>query len=54
VLLFLYLLAAIFLAYFAKSKGRNPALWFCAGVLLTPLGGSIALMLSDRTGWFRF
>ena len=23
-------------------------------VVLTPLGGSIALMLADRTGWFRY
>ena len=53
-LLFLYFLAAIGLAYFAKLKGRNPALWGMLGVLLTPLGGSIALMLADRTGWFRY
>lgn len=40
--------------YFAKLKGRNPALWFGLAVLLTPLGGSIALMVADRTGWFHY
>jgi hypothetical protein len=54
VLLFLYFLAAMGLAYFAKLKGRNPLLWFGAGVVLTPLGASIALMAADRTGWFPY
>jgi len=54
VLVFLYFIAAMGVAYWAKIHGRNPALWGILAVLLTPLGGSIALMLADRTGWFRY
>jgi hypothetical protein len=50
VLLFLYLLAAMGVAYWARLDGRNPAVWFVAAVALTPLGGSIALMVMDRYG----
>ena len=53
-LLFLYILVAMFVAYWAKLGGRNPALWFALAVLLTPLGGSIALMLADRSDWFPY
>ena len=35
-------------AYWAKLRGRNAALWFAAGVLMTPLVASFALMLMDR------
>ncbi len=38
------------LAYWAKIHGRNAGLWFVLGVVLTPLGGSIALMAADRFG----
>ena len=47
---FLYVLAAMGIAYWAKLVGRNPALWFAASVALTPLGGSVALMIADRYG----
>ncbi|HVV29070.1 MAG TPA: hypothetical protein VHC40_14000 [Rhizomicrobium sp.] len=48
--IFLYLLAAMGVAYWAKIHGRNPAIWFTLAMLLTPLGGSVMLMLSDRFG----
>ena len=35
-------------AYWAKRNGRNPLIWFAASVALTPLGGSIALMIADK------
>lgn len=47
-LVFLYLLAALGVAYWAKLDRRNPGLWFVASVILTPLGASIALILFDR------
>ena len=47
-LLFLYLLAAMGVAYWAKLDGRKPGIWFVASVVLTPLGASIALMVMDR------
>jgi hypothetical protein len=50
VLVFLYLLASMGLAYWAKLHGRNPAVWFVAAVIITPLGASLALMLADRVG----
>jgi len=45
---FFYLLAAMGLAYWAKLGGRNPLIWFAASVALTPLGGSVALMIADK------
>ena len=45
---FLYLLAAMGIAYWAKLDGRNPTVWFAVAVVLTPLGASIALMIWDR------
>jgi hypothetical protein len=47
-LLFLYLLAAMGVAYWAKLNRRNPGIWFAAAVLITPLGASVALMVMDR------
>ena len=47
-LLFLYLLAAMGVAYWAKLDRRNPGIWFAAAVVLTPMGASIALMVMDR------
>ena len=47
---FFYLLAAIGVAYWAKLARRNPFLWFAASLALTPLGGSVALMIADRYG----
>jgi len=46
--IFLYVLAAMGVAYWAKLDGRNPALWFGASLALTPLGASVALMIADR------
>jgi hypothetical protein len=48
VYIFIYLLAAMGVAYWAKLDGRNPALWFVNAVVMTPLGASIALMIWDR------
>jgi hypothetical protein len=48
--IFLYLLAAMGVSYWAKLDGRNPLVWFAASICLTPLGGSLALMLADRYG----
>lgn len=47
-ILFLYLLAAMGVAYWAKLDGRKPGIWFVASVLLTPLGASLALTVMDR------
>ena len=49
-LVFLYLLAAMGVAYWAKIHGRNAALWFALAIALTPLGASIAMAALDR--WF--
>jgi hypothetical protein len=48
-LVFLWALGALGVAYWAKTHGRNAVLWFMLGIVLTPLGGSLALMLLDRT-----
>ena len=47
---FLYVLAAMGVAYWAKLDRRRPGVWFIASILLTPLGGSIALTIADRYG----
>jgi hypothetical protein len=49
-LVFLYVLAALGVAYWAKLDGRRPGVWFIASIVLTPLGSSIALMVADRYG----
>jgi hypothetical protein len=46
--IFIYLLAAMGVAYWAKLDGRNATLWFAAALVMTPLGASIALMIWDR------
>ena len=48
---FLYLLASMGVAYWAKLDRRNPTLWFAIAVLLTPLGASVGLWAMDRYGW---
>jgi hypothetical protein len=48
VYVFFYLLAAMGIAYWAKLDGRNPLIWFVAGVVLTPLGASISLIIWDK------
>jgi hypothetical protein len=49
-LIFLYLLAAMGVAYWAKLDGRRAGVWFIASIVLTPLGSSAALMIADRYG----
>ena len=46
--IFFYILAAMGVAYWAKLDGRNPAIWFAAALVVTPLGASVALMVYDR------
>ena len=46
--IFLYLLAAMGVSYWAKLDGRNAIVWFGAALVLTPLGASIALMIADK------
>ena len=50
-MVFLYLLAAMGVAYWAKLDRRNPALWFALSVLCTPLLASLTLYVMDRYGW---
>lgn len=45
---FLWILGAMGVAYWAKRDGRNGWVWFGAAIILSPLGGSIALMLANR------
>jgi len=52
VIVFLWLLGAIGVAYSAKLSRRGPWPWFIAGIALTPIGGSLALMAANRHGWF--
>jgi hypothetical protein len=47
-LVFFWVLASMGVAYWAKINRRNPAFWFTVAVLLSPLVGSIALMVMDR------
>ena len=49
--IFLWLLASMGVAYWAKLDGRNPFFWFAAAVLLSPLIASVALWAADRYGW---
>ena len=49
-LVFLYLLAAMGVAYWAKIHARNATLWFALAVVLTPLGAGLAMAAMDR--WF--
>jgi hypothetical protein len=52
-LLFLWLLGAIGVAWMAKQSWRAPLPWFIMGVGLTPLGGSLVLYLANQNDWFR-
>jgi hypothetical protein len=47
-LVFLWALGAMGVAYWAKTHGRSGALWFALGITLTPVGASVILMLLDR------
>ena len=48
---FLYLLASMGVAYWAKLDRRNPAFWFGISVLCTPLLASLTLNVMNRYGW---
>ncbi len=48
---FFWILGAMGVAYWARLGGRKPWLWFALGIVLSPLGGSVALYAADR--WFR-
>jgi hypothetical protein len=50
VFVFLYILAAMGVAYWAKIDGRKPYVWVVLALMLTPLGASIALYLRERFG----
>jgi hypothetical protein len=50
---FLWILGAIGVAWMAKQSWRTPFPWFVLGMVLTPLGGSLLLMASNRFDWFR-
>jgi hypothetical protein len=45
---FLYILAAIGVAYWARLDGRKAGVWFTLAILLTPLGASVAMMIRGR------
>jgi hypothetical protein len=47
---FLWLLCSMGVAFAAKQDGRNPALWFALSAALSPLVGSVALILVKRFG----
>jgi hypothetical protein len=47
---FLWLLGSMGVAFAAKQSGRNPALWFALSAALSPLVGSVALLLANRLG----
>jgi len=49
---FLWILGAIGVAFSAKLSRRGPWPWFALGIVLTPVGGSLALMAANRLGWF--
>ena len=45
---FLYVLAAMGIAYWARLNGRKPGVWFLLAILLTPLGASVAMAIRGR------
>ena len=50
-LAFLWILAAMGVAYGAKISGRNAFAWFVVAIIATPLLGSAALITANRRGW---
>jgi hypothetical protein len=50
---FIWILAAMGVAYWAKLNGRKPWFWFVLSLVITPLGGTIALWVFDRYGILR-
>jgi hypothetical protein len=51
-LLFLWIIGAMGVAYAAKLNARTPFLWFLIGMALTPIGGWLALAACNKRGWF--
>ena len=49
---FVWIIAAIGVAYAAKLSGRPPFVWFVFAVIASPLLGSAALYFANRSGWF--
>jgi hypothetical protein len=47
---FLWILAAMGVAYWAKLDGRSPFFWFLVAMLLSPLVGSLLLWAFQRYG----
>ena len=47
-LAFLWILAAMGVAYAAKLSARLPFLWFLLSVILSPLVGSVLLWAANR------
>ncbi len=52
-LLFLWILGAMGVAYSARLSRRGTWTWFIIGMALTPIGGSLLLMAANRHGWFK-
>jgi len=50
IVLFVWVVFAILIAAGAAAKGRSGVRWFALAMLLGPLFGSIALLLSPRRG----
>ncbi|MCE2391454.1 MAG: zinc ribbon domain-containing protein [Proteobacteria bacterium] len=48
-LIFFWLILGIVVALIAKSKGRNPGLWFLYGFLIWPVA-LVHVLLASRTG----
>ena len=49
-LVFLWVLGAMGVAYAAKLSRRNAFGWFVLSLAITPLAGSLILMLANRFG----
>jgi hypothetical protein len=50
--LFLWIIGAMGVAYAAKLSARTPLVWFVAGMGLTPIGGALLLSACNKRGWF--
>jgi hypothetical protein len=49
-LIFFWILFAMGVAFGAKTSGRNAFGWFVLSLALTPLAGSLLLILANRHG----
>ena len=45
---FFWILMSMGVAYAAKIQGRKPWFWFALSIVISPLGGSIALWAMNR------